>query len=878
MVSEICRNLAVDMAAKGGFKPDMVDELIGEMELIKRQLRETHGRPPTPDDLIRYIDNQTAIRKLEAANRRRQIKLQAEASVRLRENLRLARKDKNAKSGLRVGEIINSSVFGSQGTTWGVRRGIYQRDQALQRRRFEAESNAILESQGRIEEKMLKAEDRKALLRAAEDEYLHLQLGDEGRPGTTGDQDAQILAKHYYEMNKEYMDHAYEVGMEMGELADHGGRQTHSADKIGDMGREAWEELADSVADWERIFGVAPDEGAKKAFLTTMYNNIVYREVPELIPSRLPNSKIHPHSRVFHIKQGKPEDIGLYRRQYREQAGIGNWMDSIRADSRYLSTQIATMEVFGPNQQKGMDALLKAGQEEIYESADPLLRGDKYWQKLEKKGGRDAVNRQLSRDRDQAIQALAHGEGFRTVDQALKFLSGKTSGTDAAKAIRAFQAFRSWQSMSKLGGSPINSLFGDPATAAGTLVNVGGGLQDFARYFKTAISFASRSPEDKMRIASWGRMYEMQAATMERHSGEVIKEGTWDQKGLSLFMRGIGLDQMTRNWQGSSSIALQDFTSRLVDANQKIADMKPTTQNMFRRHAFNDVDIDAMREAMDVWGDGDPFLDSGNFDRISDEAIERTVKSDIDAINPKLSDAAKKAEYNRIIKRGRRDLISKFDSMIIDDTNHMTLVPQDQTLDIMRLGASPGSLQGEILTTAGQFLSFPVEYYDKILKRSYRGGGGGWKGTAYLANQMVLSLMAGTAILMTKEAAKGRDPMREVDFTDPAFLVKALDKGGFFTIYGNLITQQFGPFGGAHLEDMAGPGIGVPFEVWEIVEGLVGGKPEKASRDAIQFVKGNTPFGNHWAFDWLMGGVVVDALKEKADPGYLERRLDQFGY
>ena len=97
---------------------------------------------------------------------------------------------------------------------------------------------------------MSKPETAEVFLANMEDEILELELGERGNPGVTGDNDAQIWARHEVELRMEELDRATQAGYVMGMLEDHGARQTHSTKKMIAAGKEKWMEDSLEVGDW----------------------------------------------------------------------------------------------------------------------------------------------------------------------------------------------------------------------------------------------------------------------------------------------------------------------------------------------------------------------------------------------------------------------------------------------------------------------------------------------------------------------------------------------------------------------------------------------------------------------------------------------------
>lgn len=821
-VSPECVALAEEMVKDAKKGPTYVNDVIEELKGLKRGMREQGKAPYHKDKLLKRVEEDARVARAKAAQKKRNIALSMETLARMEEFV-----DEAIKGGMKPGEAISGYIFGTQGIYKGARASMIGRRDAIQRLGNLTEKNVLLKTNDSFRERWDDLDTRKELNDNFAREMAALESG---QPSPTKDIDAQIMAQEYYKLKRQLMDEYRAAGGEIGELPDHIARQTHSKEKVRKMGEEEWTKLLGDTADWYRIFGDRNPTAKEKAdFSKKVYENITGTGTKELVPMLTGLTGRAVKSRVIHYKNVDA------RIKYMEAAGEGNFLDAIRNDVRFLANEIARKEFLGPRDEIGIEML------------------------------RNTLRKRLKGASVSDIEKAEHGSMFKTLEQVQRFLNGEFNSVTKQSTRDIAMFYRNTQTISKLGGATANAFFGDPATVLINATNNGTGIETAARFLTEAFSSM-----DKHDAAGWLDGFSAQADTMIRAMGETIpNQEAGINKITSKFMNATYLPQLTARYQNSARRAFQRKISELVGDKVEFDKLKPNMQNTLNRAGITKEMWSAVGDALERGGDNAAFVDHTFFGRISDAKLEKVAKNRLsrarkdmeksNALQKKKWDDAKWERRKRtILEKQRTDIGRLWDGMILDEMNHSVLMPSDRVQDLARFGKKKGTFEGELAATATQFLSFPMEYADKVLGRTWRQGG-----APAMLKVLTAAAVSGIAIMAAKDVLNLKDPRAR--WTKKKFhenLLMAMDKGGAFGILGNSIISAGGPFGGASPDDALGPGLKIPFEAYNIMGSYANGNNAKATRDLIQFTKSNTPFANYWAINWFTQGILVQHLKD----------------
>lgn len=278
--------------------------------------------------------------------------------------------------------------------------------------------------------------DRPHLVKALRDPLMDAdilremaELKDGGKPGVTGNKDAEYVAKQfatYAELSRTDLNG---LGASVGKLDGWAGAQTHDDMKMIAAGKEAWAASVLPKLDIGRTF---PDVQSWKEIeeaLSGIYDTLV-TGLPNKPTPKEKGQRVNPanlakslgKSRVLHFKDA--ESALAYRNEF----GYGNTVSGMVAHLRSASRVAANMEALGPNPEVMFGSLVDGLKRKIKD--DPKLSPE---QKAKQMVGLDAD-----------AGALRH---------ALDVSTGLISRPVDTTAAKIGSDIRAVQSMAKLGGA-----------------------------------------------------------------------------------------------------------------------------------------------------------------------------------------------------------------------------------------------------------------------------------------------------------------------------------------------------------------------------------------------------------------------------------------
>lgn len=185
-------------------------------------------------------------------------------------------------------------------------------------------------------------------------------------------------------------------------------------------------------------------------------------------------------------------------------------------------------------------------------------------------------------------------------------------------------------------------------------------------------------------------------------------------------------------------------------------------------------------------------------------------------------------------------------------------------------GTRPGTAIGEATRFIMQYKLYPVTFATRHLSREY--GARGVPGAIVLIAEMTA---LGFLSLQAKELAKGLTPK------DPNSIqtwLEAMKQGGGGGIYGDLLLNEYGKFGGGTIESLGGPAVSTAAHMamafGKAREALVEekkGAGTSAAKELLQGGKGVVPFVNLFYAKSAIDYLLIYHLQEAMNPGYLKR-------
>jgi hypothetical protein len=265
-----------------------------------------------------------------------------------------------------------------------------------------------------------------------------VELRDGGRPGITGNKDAQYLAKVFATYAELARTDLNKLGASVGKLEGWAGAQTHDDVKMIRAGKDAWVASVLPKLDTARTFPDAASGDEIVEILSGVYDTIITGFPNERTPGEL-GQRVNPanlakrlgKSRVLHFRDAETALA------YRNEFGQGNTVSGIIGHLRNSARVAANMEVLGPNPEVMLRSIIDGQKRRIKEDAK-LSPSEKQKQ----------------------IQQL-DAEG---IQHALGVATGLVSRPVGVTAAKIGSDIRAVQSMAKLGGALLSSV-SDTVTA-----------------------------------------------------------------------------------------------------------------------------------------------------------------------------------------------------------------------------------------------------------------------------------------------------------------------------------------------------------------------------------------------------------------------------
>jgi len=657
------------------------------------------------------------------------------------------------------------------------------------------------------------------------------ELKEGGKPGITGNKDAQYVAKvfaTYAELSRTDLNR---LGASIGKLDGWAGAQTHDDIKMIGAGKDAWISAILPKLDIARTFpdvGSAAEiqdalEGVYDTLITGFPNKPTPKEVGQRVnPANL--AKRLGKSRVLHFKDAEAALA------YRDEFGHGNTVSGIVAHLRNASRVAANMETFGPNPEVMFGSIVDTLKRKIKEDAS-ISPADK-----------QAQIRSLDADALRQAMDIATGMATRPVN---------------VTAARISQDIRAVQSMAKLGGAVVSSM-SDTVTSGVASMFRGSG---FWKGFLTQLD-GLRKGRPK---AEFAEISYLLGEGFDGIIGHIVNPAAAVDGPVGRLSR---LQETFFRWNGLSwwTDVQRATASRMIAAEMGMraksayAELPANYRHVIGLHGIDEKMWEAIRKAEYREIEGKSFVTPDRIRDLPDEAVAGLGKTPED---------------------GRRELEMAVRRFFADETSYGVIETDARSRRTTSLGLRPGTIAGEAIRFIMQFKGFPIAFAQRSLGRAMFGQAKGTSALtkgAHMGTLLAGMTMAGYLSMTMKDLLKGYWPPR--DPTDAKTWAAAFAQGGAAGIYGDYLFGQVNRFGSGALETAVGPTIGSGADLVNLLlksrdalAGKVMGDEVKAPyADGLNLALGSTPFVNLFytrpALDWLF----LNSMREAVSPGYMKRQ------
>ncbi|TGQ11233.1 hypothetical protein EN858_15030 [Mesorhizobium sp. M4B.F.Ca.ET.215.01.1.1] len=663
------------------------------------------------------------------------------------------------------------------------------------------------------------------------------ELKEGGKPGITGNKDAQLVAKTfatYAEMSRTDLN---KLGASIGKLDGWAGAQTHDDMKMIAAGKEAWISSILPKLDLARTFPDVSSAGEIEEALSGIYDTLVTGMPNKPTPKEL-GQRVNPanlakslgKSRVLHFKDA---DAAL---SYRDEFGFGTTTSGMVAHLRSASRMAANMEALGPNPELMFGSLVDGLKRSIKEDASLSPA-----EKIKRMKG-------LTTDAGQLRHAIDISTGM--ISRPVDVTAAKIGGD-----IRAVQ------SMAKLGAA-IWSSMSDTVTAGLASQFRGSGF--FKGFVAQLDGLRHGRPKGEMAEISYllGEGFDgiighivSPAAAVDGPVGRL-------SKAQETFFRWNGLSWWTDIQRASAGRMISAEMG--MRAKAAFADLPANYRHVLGLHGIGEKQWEAIRkiEGRDIGGKA--YITPDQVRNLPDEAVAGLGKD---------ADTA------------RHDLEMALHRFVADETSYGVIETDARSRRTTTWGTRPGTLAGEGIRFIMQFKGFPIAFSQRVIGRAAFGFRQGAKleQTAHIGTLIAGLTMAGYAAMTMKDLTRGYWPPR--DPTDIKTWEAAFVQGGAAGIYGDYLFGRVNRFGSGIAETAMGPALGTAFDAMDLIlkarDASISADEQVKLADWLNFTTQNTPFANLFYVRPALDFLFLNSMREAASPGFMRKteskRRTQYG-
>lgn len=705
-----------------------------------------------------------------------------------------------------------------------------------------------------------------------------MQLRDGGKPGITGNKDAQYMAKMFSKYGELARTDANALGGDIGKMEGYAGPQTHDPALMiapGKNAKDQWVGYVLPKLDLRRTFpeGLTSDQAVKvlgdvyDTIITGLPNTPTASENGEFSgPGRI--TKSLEASRVLHFKDA---DSAM---AYRDVYGYSNTMQGMMSHLNRMARVNANMTMLGTNPEMMFSAIAK-DQERSIKNATEVPAGVRYGVP----GRRYAPTLEQWKNHESNLIDTQHGVLRHALD-----ISTGAAGTPGNPTFAKIGAnIRAGQTAAKIGASLPSLITDVPISAA-------------SAQFRGSSFFGGLVNQMSGILGQHNTQDEKEIAYMLRESFEGIGNsvnspfaGTgdhltgWTSKMMVQFLKWSGHSWWTN---ASRDTAGQTLSAEMgMRSGTAYADLPKQYRRVLGMNGIDEPRWDIIRQSGLRAANGRNYITPDRILEMPDEAFAPLVQDRLDAAG---DDPDKRAA---IFEGGRRDVQLSMLRFIGDEMRHSVMTTDARAQRWLTQGTRPGTLGGEALRFATQFKSFPMAFMSGVGGRALHGfapedrlglNPQTWVGEQgkHIGSLLAGMTMAGYMAMTMKDVLKGYWPPR--DPTDPRTMMAAFQQGGGLGIYGDFLFGGANRYGGNALETLAGPTFGTAAQLVGDAQGIrdyyssggvtPSGQPKTFPlTNLFSNVVSQTPFANLHMLKPALDYLFLNSIREAISPGYLRR-------
>tara|TARA_R110000796_G_scaffold85448_2_gene185428 strand:+ start:235 stop:2736 length:2502 start_codon:yes stop_codon:yes gene_type:complete len=656
---------------------------------------------------------------------------------------------------------------------------------------------------------------------------MDLEIKKEMRGERTGVKYAKEIADILKTFQEDWRLRLNDLGANIQKLDDWITRTTHNTERMGNASkntkivgdnRVAWRDYIRQRLDLKRTFGEVGDGQKIDDVLDGIYDSLMSGDhlkhggTNSIYGTRNVSNRLNA-ARVLHFKDATA------RHEYDLMFGEPSLKESVLGVLSNSSRNIALMQELGTNPQATFEKTLSLLRKK-YKSTDSKL------------------TKELN---------------FKNFANEFAEIDGSINGIGNYTLARTGMVIRSLQSMGKLGFAGITS-FADLAQYMSTTNFQGRGfLSGFGESMNALFKTQDKEAMEVLEIMSNSIIGDSFA-----NNRYGVGSDTWGtmSKLQNTFFKWNSLNRWVSSLKSGMTVGLSRQYGMLADT--KFSSLKAKERNLLQLYGIDEGKWDMLRSIKTLDVNKKRYMTAEAVNELSDIVIQKYVKR-------KMS--------QREIRNFKKDLEMTWRNVLVDQATHATPEPDAAIRATMNQGMQKGTVGGEGIRFIGQFKSFPITIWKKIIGRELKSYGpdvlaeSKYARITGLTSMLMLSTAFGYIAMSAKDMLRGKSPR---DPNKTSTMIEALIAGGGLGIYGDFIINEIqNEYGNSIFETIAGPTASDVSKIIDIISNI--NDPKKAGKKFVQLAEGNVPFLNLYyskaAYDYLLGYQI----KEFLDPGYFER-------
>ena len=638
----------------------------------------------------------------------------------------------------------------------------------------------------------------------------------------TGLKEAKAIANILKKSQEDWRLRLNDLGANIQKLDDWITRTMHNTEKMANASKKtklvgdnriAWREYIKGKLDLRRTFGTTTEIDSINQILDDIYSSLMSGDhlrhggTNSIYGTRNVANRLNT-SRVLHFKDA------VARHEYDVEFGEPSLKESVLGVLSNSARNIALMQELGTNPQATFEKTLSLLRKK-YKNTDPLL---------------------------------ASKLNFKNFSNQFAELDGSINGIANHTVAKVGMVIRSFQALGKLGFAAVSSI-GDLAQYMATTNFQGRGL--FTGLFEAMNSLFKTQDKAAMEVL------EVTSNSISGFMGNRygFANDTWGSMGKlqNMFFKYNSLNRWISSLKSGMTVGLSRHYGMLADTT--FGSLAIRERNLLKLYGIDDGKWDMLRSIKTLDSNNKRYMTAEAADDLADNVIKKYVGKNLSG---------------REIRNFKKDLEITWRNVLVDQAIHGTPEPDAAVRAIMNQGLEKGTGAGETIRFVGQFKSFAVTIYKKIIGRelkSYGPDDSKYASLTGLTSILVLNTIFGYIAMSSKDMLRGRSPR---DVTKTSTILESIAQGGGLGIYGDfLLGQVQNEYGSNVFETLLGPTASDANKLLSIIFNPTDAK--NASKKLLQLAEGNAPIINMFytraAYDYLIGYQI----KELIDPGFFER-------